>query len=169
VKTPTTDIANAVEPPVLPRAAYVHVPFCRHRCGYCDFALIAGRDDLIADYLAAIQRELTRLDAGPCLGLGNPPLELSTLYLGGGTPSHLGPDGLTRLFHILHARLRPLPGAEVTIEANPQDVTEALAVAAAACGTTRVSLGAQSLDATTLAALDRDHTPDDVPFSQVRQ
>ena len=162
MKTPTTDTANAVEPPVLPRAAYVHVPFCRHRCGYCDFALIAGRDDLITDYLAAIHRELTRLDAVPDLGQGDACLELATLYLGGGTPSHLGPEGLARLFDILHARLRLLPGAEVTIEANPQDVTETLAAAAAACGTTRVSLGAQSLDTTTLAALDRDHTPDDV-------
>lgn len=162
MKTLTADITNAGETPPLPRAAYVHVPFCRHRCGYCDFALIAGRDDLIADYLAAIQRELTRLDAVPDLGLGDACLELATLYLGGGTPSHLGPDGLARLFDILHARLRPLPGAEVTIEANPQDVTEPLAAAAAACGTTRVSLGAQSLDTTTLAALDRDHTPDDV-------
>jgi len=154
VKTEATNTANAVETPALPRAAYVHVPFCRHRCGYCDFSLIAGRDDLVAKYLAAIEREMTRLES--------PGLELSTLYLGGGTPSHLGPDGLKRLFDILRARLRPLPDAEVTIEANPQDVTEPLAAAAAACGTTRVSLGAQSLDATTLAALDRDHTPDDV-------
>ena len=156
------DIVNTVGTPALPRAAYVHVPFCRHRCGYCDFSLIAGRDDLVADYLAAIQRELTRLDAATDLGLGNACLELASLYLGGGTPSHLGPDGLTRLFDILHARLRLQPGAEVTIEANPQDVTEALAAAAAACGTNRVSIGAQSLDTTTLAALDRDHTPDDV-------
>ena len=154
MKTEATNTANAVETPALPRAAYVHVPFCRHRCGYCDFSLIAGRDDLVAKYLAAIEREMTRLES--------PGLELSTLYLGGGTPSHLGPDGLKRLFDILRARLRPLPDAEVTIEANPQDVTEPLAAAAAACGTTRVSLGAQSLDATTLAALDRDHTPDDV-------
>jgi len=153
VKTATTDIVNAAtrQPP---RAAYVHVPFCRHRCGYCDFSLVAGRDDLIASYLAAIERELTRLES--------PGLELATLYLGGGTPSHLGPDGLRRLFDILHTRLRPLPGAEVTIEANPGDVTASLATAAVACGTTRVSLGGQSLDATTLAALDRDHTPDDV-------
>jgi len=162
VKTATNDSANAVETPTRPRAAYVHVPFCRHRCGYCDFSLIAGRDDLIADYLAAIERELTRLDAVPDPNLGNACLELATLYLGGGTPSHLGPDGLARLFDILYARLRLQPGAEVTIEANPQDVTPSLAAAAAACGTTRVSLGAQSLDATTLAALDRDHTPDDV-------
>jgi len=142
--------------PFPPRAAYVHVPFCRHRCGYCDFALVAGRDDLVADYLAAIARELTRVDAGAA------GLELATLYLGGGTPSHLGPDGLRRLFDILHARLRPAAGAEVTIEANPADVTEPLAAAALACGITRVSLGGQSLDAATLAALDRDHSPDDV-------
>jgi len=153
VKTATTDIVSpATTPP--PRAAYVHVPFCRHRCGYCDFSLVAGRDDLIASYLAAIERELTRLQS--------PGLELATLYLGGGTPSHLGPDGLRQLFDILHTHLRPLPGAEVTIEANPGDVTASLAAAAVACGTTRVSLGGQSLDATTLAALDRDHTPDDV-------
>lgn len=153
MKTATTDIVSPVTTPP-PRAAYVHVPFCRHRCGYCDFSLVAGRDDLIASYLAAIERELTRLQS--------PGLELATLYLGGGTPSHLGPDGLRQLFDILHTHLRPLPGAEVTIEANPGDVTASLAAAAVACGTTRVSLGGQSLDATTLAALDRDHTPDDV-------
>ena len=151
--TATTAIVNPVTP-LRPRAAYVHVPFCRHRCGYCDFSLVAGRDDLITDYLAAIERELTRLES--------PGLDLATLYLGGGTPSHLGPDGLRRLFDVLHARLRPLPEAEVSIEANPGDVTDSLAAAAVACGTTRVSLGGQSLDATTLAALDRDHTPDDV-------
>jgi len=97
--------------PFPPRAAYVHVPFCRHRCGYCDFALVAGRDDLVADYLAAIARELTRVDAGAA------GLELATLYLGGGTPSHLGPDGLRRLFDLLHcgplparrSRSRPIP------------------------------------------------------------
>ena len=159
----TTDAVNSLGKPSLPRAAYVHVPFCRHRCGYCDFALVAGRDDLVADYLTAIERELTRLDTA-CLELGRNTacLELATLYLGGGTPSHLGPDGLHRLFDILHTRLRPVAGAEVTIEANPKDVTAPLAAAAAACGTTRVSLGAQSLDATTLASLDRDHSPDDV-------
>ena len=161
----------------LPRAVYVHVPFCRHRCGYCDFSLVAGRDDLVADYLAAIERELLRVDVvsdpdGSAAGLEPPllsasgptksSLELATLYLGGGTPSHLGPDGLRRLFEILHARLRPEAGAEITIEANPGDVTEPLAAAAAACGTTRVSLGVQSLDAATLQSLDRNHTPDDV-------
>lgn len=136
-----------------PRHAYVHVPFCRHRCGYCDFALVAGRDDLVDRYFAAIGRELERLSR---------PLDLDTLYLGGGTPSHLGPEGIVRLFALLSTQLRPVAGAEVTIEANPNDVTEALAAAARDCGVTRVSLGAQSLDAGTLRALDRDHTADDV-------
>jgi oxygen-independent coproporphyrinogen-3 oxidase len=136
-----------------PRHAYVHVPFCRHRCGYCDFAVVAGRDDLVDRYVAAIGRELERLSH---------PLDLDTLYLGGGTPSHLGPEGIVRLFALLSTKLRPVAGAEVTIEANPNDVTDALAAAARDCGVTRVSLGAQSLDAGTLRALDRDHTADDV-------
>jgi oxygen-independent coproporphyrinogen-3 oxidase len=136
-----------------PRSAYVHVPFCRHRCGYCDFTLVAGRDDLIDRYLAAIERELERLPQ---------PLDLDTLYLGGGTPSHLGPAGLGRLFATLTPRLGPVAGAEVSVEANPADVTDVLVAALRTAGVTRVSLGGQSLDAATLRALDRDHSPDDV-------
>ena len=136
-----------------PRSAYVHVPFCRHRCGYCDFALVAGRDDLIDRYLAALDTELLRCAV---------PLELDTLYLGGGTPSHLGPAGLERLFAVLAGRLHATAAAEVTVEANPLDVTDAFVAAARRAGVTRVSLGGQSLDAATLVALDRDHAPDDV-------
>ena len=144
--------------PARPRAAYVHVPFCRHRCGYCDFTLVAGRDDLVDRYLEALARELERVEASSDEG----PLELDTLYLGGGTPSHLGPEGLRRLFGLLGGSLRPAAAAEVTVEANPLDVTDAFLAAAVDCGVTRVSLGGQSLDAATLAALDRDHAPDDV-------
>ena len=136
-----------------PRAAYVHVPFCRHRCGYCDFAVVAGRDDLVDRYLGAIGLELGRLPAA---------LDLDTLYVGGGTPSHLGAEGLRRLWGAFAGRLAPVAGAEVTIEANPADVDAALVAAAVACGVSRVSLGAQSLSARTLAALDRDHTPEQV-------
>jgi oxygen-independent coproporphyrinogen-3 oxidase len=136
-----------------PRAAYVHVPFCRHRCGYCDFAVVAGRDDLVDRYLGAIGQELGRLPAA---------LDLDTLYVGGGTPSHLGAEGLRRLWGAFAGRLAPVAGAEVTIEANPADVDAALVAAAVACGVSRVSLGAQSLSARTLAALDRDHTPEQV-------
>src|SRR5215213_2021897 len=67
----------------LARAAYVHVPFCRHRCGYCNFTLLAGRDDLVVGYLRAIAFELVGT---------NEPTEVDTLYFGGGTPTHLEPD-----------------------------------------------------------------------------
>src|SRR5687767_7018147 len=75
----------------LPRAAYIHVPFCRHRCGYCNFTLVAGRDDLIDDYLEAIALELGSLGG---------PHEVQTLFFGGGTPTHLPPPQLERLLAI---------------------------------------------------------------------
>ena len=77
---------EGVYPP--PRAAYIHVPFCRHRCGYCNFTLVAGRDDLIGDYLRAIELELATLGT---------PREVDTLYFGGGTPTHLSPDQFREL------------------------------------------------------------------------
>ena len=135
------------------RHAYVHVPFCRHRCGYCDFTLVAGRDDLFDDYYTALGIELKRLAQ---------PIELDTLYLGGGTPSHLGSEGIRHLFDVLHDVLRPTSAAEVTIEANPLDVSEAAIEAFRRCGINRVSLGVQSLNALTLSTLDRDHREDDV-------
>jgi oxygen-independent coproporphyrinogen-3 oxidase len=145
-----------------PRHAYVHVPFCRHRCGYCDFTLVAGRDDLVERFFEALAVELRRVSVVQESG-GEPAcLELATLYLGGGTPSHLGPAGLERLFALLHTHLKPVDGAEVTVEANPLDVTPEFVSACARSGVTRVSLGGQSLDAATLVALDRDHAPDDV-------
>jgi oxygen-independent coproporphyrinogen-3 oxidase len=147
---------------MLPRHAYVHVPFCRHRCGYCDFTLVAGRDDLVDRYFAALGRELERIRRVAASEHESACLDLDTLYLGGGTPSHLGPAGLRRLFAILHDRLRPTSDAEVSLEANPLDVTAEFVAAARDCGVTRVSLGGQSLDAATLRALDRDHEPDDV-------
>ena len=136
-----------------PHSAYIHVPFCRHRCGYCDFSLVAGRDDLIDRYFQALARELSRVGQR---------LMLDTLYFGGGTPSHLGPDGIRQLFAILANSMVTNAGAEVSLEANPLDVTIDFVAAARDCGVNRVSLGGQSLDAATLASLDRDHLPDDV-------
>lgn len=136
-----------------PHSAYIHVPFCRHRCGYCDFSLVAGRDDLIDRYFQALTGELSRVEQR---------LMLDTLYFGGGTPSHLGPDGIRKLFAILANAMVTNAGAEVSLEANPLDVTIDFVAAARDCGVNRVSLGGQSLDAATLASLDRDHVPDDV-------
>ncbi|MGC3969445.1 MAG: radical SAM protein [Pirellulales bacterium] len=88
-----TGISELSQRPLQPTAAYVHVPFCRHRCGYCNFTLIAGRDDLISAYLDALDRELSALET---------PRPVETLYLGGGTPSHLPPDQLRRLLTIVN-------------------------------------------------------------------
>src|SRR5206468_4950429 len=93
-----------------PRAAYVHIPFCAHHCGYCDFAVAAGQDHLIDLYLEALAMELAGLVKPRCV---------RTLFLGGGTPSHLDAAQLKRLFADLDRWLPREPGAEVSLEANP--------------------------------------------------
>jgi putative oxygen-independent coproporphyrinogen III oxidase len=131
-----------------PRSVYVHVPFCRHRCGYCDFTLVAGRDDLIESYLAALDRELDSA-AGT--------VELDTLFLGGGTPTHLSPAQLARLFDFLFRRFHLVAGAEFSVEANPADITDERVAVLADAGVNRVSLGVQSFDDAILRTLERDH------------
>ncbi len=137
----------------LPRAAYVHVPFCARRCGYCNFAVVAGRDDLVDAYLEALARELSWLGT-PC--------PVATVFIGGGTPTHLRPDQLDRLLRLV-LRWFPLDAdGEFTVEANPADVNcERLAILARH-GVTRISLGAQSLNDAKLRVLERDHSADDV-------
>lgn len=136
-----------------PRSAYIHVPFCRHRCGYCNFTLVAGRDDLVEAYLDALERELSWL-AGPH--------EVDTLFLGGGTPTHLDPVRLARLLEIANRTFPLASGGELSVEANPIDVDPPRAAVLAAAGATRVSLGAQSFDPAKLALLERDHSADQI-------
>lgn len=135
----------------VPRAAYVHVPFCRHRCGYCNFTLVAGRDDLIGDYLRAVELELQ--------GLGEP-REVDTLFFGGGTPTHLPPDNLRRLIETVLRWFPLAAGYEFSVEANPADLGDETLAVLAAGGVNRISLGGQSFDAAKLKILERDHTPD---------
>src|SRR5437764_12172538 len=97
------------------RAAYIHVPFCRHRCGYCNFTLVAGRDDLIGAYLEALERELSQLGQ---------PREVDTLFFGGGTPTHLAPNQLRRLFTIARQSFPLAAGGEYSVEANPIDLAK---------------------------------------------
>src|SRR3982751_4826994 len=118
-----------------PRAAYIHVPFCRHRCGYCNFTLVAGRDDLIDSYLDALEKELSWL---------REPHEVDTLFFGGGTPTHLPPIQLQRLFAITQRSFPLAPAAEFSVEANPSDLNAEKTKILAASGVTRLSLGAQS-------------------------
>jgi oxygen-independent coproporphyrinogen-3 oxidase len=139
-----------------PRAAYIHVPFCRHRCGYCNFTLITGRDDLIGDYLRAIEIELASLHT---------PREVDTLYFGGGTPTHLDVEQFKQLaITVLH--WHPLAvGYEWTVEANPADIDEPKIETLAALGVTRLSLGSQSFRHEKLRILERDHAPADIQRS----
>ncbi len=131
-----------------PRAAYLHVPFCAHRCGYCDFTLLAGRDDLAGEYLRALELELQQLER---------PREVDTLFFGGGTPTHLAESELARLLDLAREWFRLAPGGEFSVEANPAGLTDEKLRLMAAAGVNRVSLGVQSFDEGLLKLLERDH------------
>jgi oxygen-independent coproporphyrinogen III oxidase len=127
---------------------YVHVPFCAHRCGYCDFVTVTRHEDRHAHYIDALLLELEC--ERTILAI---PLE--TIFIGGGTPTLIGPELLDRLLDGL-----PVAG-EITVEANPETVDDALAEVLARHAV-RVSLGAQSFGARELAVLERRATPDTV-------
>ena len=130
---------------------YVHVPFCSRRCVYCDFSIAVRPRVPVDDYLLGLEREWERHRSSV--------FELETLYLGGGTPSKLGGEGVARLVGQIGARsnVRLQPDAEVTLEANPEDVTPEAARAWVTAGITRLSLGVQSFDDRVLAAMHRTH------------
>ena len=128
---------------------YVHLPFCAHRCGYCDFVTAVGRRGEHGAYVDALlaELELERELLTP---------ELDTIFLGGGTPTFTEQDALERL-------LAALPeAAETTVEANPETVTAELASVLRRHGVNRVSLGAQSFEPALLRVLERHAGPDDV-------
>ncbi len=147
----TTD---ARAPWLWPRAAYVHVPFCAHHCGYCDFAVVAGQDHLFDHYLDALDAELSMLGE---------PQAVETLFLGGGTPTYLDARRLARLLESARHWLRLAPDYEFSIEANPGTLDAEKVAVLADYGVNRVSLGAQSFHPHLLRVLERDHEPHDVP------
>lgn len=136
-------------PEAVIRHLYVHVPFCRHRCGYCDFYSLAGATEKMEPYVAALLDEL-----GAQRTLLAP---LATIYLGGGTPTLLGGRLLEELLG--HLTALALPDCEVTVEANPETVSAELAVSLGRSGVNRVSLGAQSFSVQLRAALERTGSP----------
>ncbi len=145
-------------------SVYVHVPFCRVRCGYCDFNTytlpeLGEGERQTGDYERAAHAELDL--AARVLAPGAPP-PVSTVFLGGGTPTMLGPDVLGDLVHGIRERWGLAPGAEVTTEANPDTVTPQVAERLAERGFTRVSLGMQSAVPHVLRTLDRTHDPANV-------
>jgi len=133
---------------MLPRSAYIHVPFCRRRCGYCNFAVVAGRKELIPLYLAALERELSWLER---------PRPVDTLFLGGGTPTELSPDQLNRLLEIVRRWFPGREGCEFSVEANPGDLTAEKLELLVGAGVNRLSLGVQSFQPEKLRFLQRDH------------
>jgi putative oxygen-independent coproporphyrinogen III oxidase len=132
---------------------YVHVPFCLTRCHYCDFVTYTGMEGLRRPYAAALLEEAAMAVAA----LGPEPPEVTSVFVGGGTPTLLPAGDLARVLHRLRELLAFAPGAEVTVEANPETVDAAMAAGLAGAGVTRVSMGAQSFDDRVLAALGRVH------------
>ena len=144
--------------PIPPRSAYLHIPFCHRRCFYCDFAVVPLGDRAgdpmgpgsasIQDYLGLLHREIACAPEGP---------PLSTVYVGGGTPSLLTPAQIEALLQALTRQFGLQPGAEITLEMDPASFDRDRLDAVLATGVNRISLGGQSFDDAVLAELGRRH------------
>jgi oxygen-independent coproporphyrinogen-3 oxidase len=130
-----------------PFGVYVHVPFCARRCDYCAFATWTDRHHLTDDYLAALVADIARLRSSGAM----PPA--SSVFFGGGTPSMVPAPGLMDVLDAIEL----LPGAEVTVECNPDTITRDLLACYLDRGVTRISLGVQSMVPHVLASLGRTH------------
>jgi oxygen-independent coproporphyrinogen-3 oxidase len=148
--------------PILPRSEktplgiYIHVPFCRSKCQYCDFYSLACQDrHLTHEYIKAVCAHIK--ETGPLA----PGYRVDTVYFGGGTPSFLPPDGLAAILTAVRQNFDVSPRAEITFEANPDSITPRLLRRLRSEGFNRVSLGIQSDDDAMLERLGRPHTYDD--------
>jgi oxygen-independent coproporphyrinogen-3 oxidase len=134
-----------------PFGIYVHVPFCATRCDYCAFATWTDRPHLVGEYLDAVRTEIDReVDLGMRLA--------TSVFVGGGTPTQVPATSLAAVLRTIPVA----PGAEITVECNPDDVTEAMFETYADAGVNRVSLGVQSMVPHVLRALGRTHDPANV-------
>ncbi|MGU3293951.1 radical SAM family heme chaperone HemW [Williamsia sp. M5A3_1d] len=144
--------------PATPLGLYIHVPFCATRCGYCDFNTYTagelGSDSSPERWHAAVATELALAAATM-----TPARPVSTVFVGGGTPSLLGAAGLASVLDAVGDHFDLVPGAEVTTESNPESTSPRFFDGLLAAGFTRVSLGMQSAAPHVLATLDRVHTP----------
>jgi putative oxygen-independent coproporphyrinogen III oxidase len=138
-----------------PRSAYLHIPFCHRRCFYCDFAVVPLGDKADGAQSGSIEAYLKLLHAEIAGSPSGPPL--STVYLGGGTPSLLTPDQIGTLLTALGDHYGLAPGAEISLEMDPASFTRDRLEQVLAKGVNRVSLGGQSFDDTVLQRLGRRH------------
>src|SRR2546423_10275717 len=134
---------------------YIHIPFCRARCSYCDFATGTYEGALAEAYVRAVAREIEAFD------LARERVEVATVYFGAGPPSLLSPAQLSRILDAVRRRFRVAACAEVTLEMNPGTVTPDALRAFRAAGVNRASFGAQTFDERELKRLGRTHTADD--------
>ncbi len=149
--------------PTTPFSAYLHVPFCRVRCGYCDFNTYTStelRGAKQEDYADTLDAEVAL--ARNVLSEAGALRPLDTVFFGGGTPTLLPAGDLARMLDTASAAFGISAGAEITVEANPDTVTPAVVRTLAAAGVTRLSVGMQSAVPHVLAVLDRTHRPENV-------
>ena len=134
-----------------PLGVYIHIPFCKQKCVYCDFYSLPRREEDMDTYVSALQAQLAETDFSG--------YEADTVYFGGGTPSYLGPSRLAALLEAVSAACPIAPGAEITFEANPDSAGDPSALSALRrAGFNRLSLGMQSASDGELRALGRIHT-----------
>ena len=136
-----------------PLGLYIHIPFCRSKCQYCDFYSLACKEDKLMDgYLDAVCAHIKES------GALAPNYKVDTVYFGGGTPSFFGADGLAQIMATIRRNFDVDNNAEITIECNPDSVSDKLLRRLLAEGFNRVSLGIQSDDDEMLKKLGRPHT-----------
>jgi oxygen-independent coproporphyrinogen III oxidase len=136
---------------------YVHLPFCATKCPYCDFYSGVFAEERIPELVAMVGREAERTAAEPEVQAALAAHPVETLFLGGGTPSHLPAPALAALMRGLRAAFRFDPAAEITAECNPESLTSEKAAVLRDLGVNRVSVGVQSLDDDVLRTLGRPH------------
>ncbi len=137
-------------------ALYLHIPFCRQRCSYCDFNTYTTLGDLQGAYVAALAAEIRQVGA-LAAAAGDPQPVVRTIFFGGGTPSLLTPQQLGDILAAARASFRIQPDAEITMEANPGTVSADYLATARALGVNRLSFGVQSALPNELALLGREH------------
>ena len=136
-----------------PFSIYLHVPFCVHRCAYCDFNTYAGQNDLIPAYVNALIREINFVGHQ----ITNPQLPITTIFFGGGTPSLLSGPQVASVMDALRAAFVFSPDLEATLEANPGTVSQSFLADIRAAGLNRLSFGVQSANPEELHMLERAH------------
>ena len=136
---------------------YLHIPFCVHRCGYCDFNTYAGLEDLIPAYADALIEEIQQVAAS-----AQDKLPVHTIFFGGGTPSLLSIESVKRILHAIHGGFAVDRDAEITLEANPGTLALEKLLGLRQAGVNRLSFGVQSANPEQLRLLERQHDFQDV-------